>query len=130
MSLSFRTAGEGDREFVRSVSAAVFSIYGDYEETLPRWLLDPWVVTVIAEEGGEPAGFAMLQFGPRGIWENSLGELLAIAVNPDRQGEGVGKALLNCVEDLARHSLLKRIQLHTAETNTAGRALFQSMGYR
>ncbi len=127
--ISFRRAGEEDQDFIKELSTAVFSIYGDYDLILPRWFLSPWVVTIIASDLGEPVGFAMLHFGGKEIWEPTLGELLAIAVKPEHQGKGVGSAIINHVEELARESHLEKIQLHTSTDNSSARHLFQKAGY-
>lgn len=128
--LSFRLATEEDRGFVRQLSAGVFSLFGDYEEVLTRWLLQPGVLTVIGSVNGSAAGFAILQLAEKRNWFSSTGELLALAVIPEYQGRGVGGALLRHVEKLASQAGLSRIRLHTALDNIPARNLFQKAGYR
>ena len=128
--ISFRAATEKDRDFIRQVSARVFSLFGDYEEILTHWFLVPGVLTVIGSKNGQPAGFVMLQLGEKVKGEGAKGELLAIAVVPEHQGQGVGKALLGYGEDLAWQHRLSEIRLHTAEDNLSARYLFGKAGYK
>ena len=127
--ISFRMATEKDREFVRELSAGVFSIFGDYDEILSQWFPQPGVFTVIGSKKGSPVGFAMLQLGEGGGGDASTGELLAIAVAPEDQGQGVGKTLLSQVEELARQYRVREIHLHTAKDNLFARFLFERAGY-
>ncbi len=140
-SISFEMATEEDRDFIRRLSAVVFSIFGDYDEILSQWFLHPGVFTVIGSKKGTPVGFAMvqvvesrsirpsLQLGEEGDGDASSGELLAIAVAPEQQGQGVGKALLSRVEDLARQYRVREIHLNTAQNNLLARFLFERAGY-
>ena len=127
--ISFRLSTEEDREFVAQLSASVFSVYGDYDQILTHWFSQTGVITVIGLVGGNPAGFAMLQLGEKGDWDASSGELLALAVIPEKQRQGVGQALLRYMENLAGQFDLTEIHLHTAKDNLPARVLFQKAGY-
>ena len=127
---SFRLATEEDRDFVRQLSAGVFSMFGDYDEALARWFLQPGVFTVIGAVNGAAAGFAILQLAEKRNWHSSTGELLALAVIPEYHRIGVGEALLGHVEKLASQAGLSKIRLHTAIDNIPARNLFQKAGYR
>ena len=127
--ISFRIAREKDRDFIKRLSAAVFSIFGDYDEILSQWFLQPGVFTVIGSKNGTPIGFAMLRLEEGENEGASTGELLAIAVAPEHQGQGIGKALLSQVEDLARQYRVREIRLHTAKDNLSARFLFERAGY-
>lgn len=48
---------------------------------------------------------------------------------PDARGQGVGKALIKAVYDLADELGASRVYWHTHETNTAGRALYDQVGH-
>ncbi len=128
--ISFRAATEEDREFVRQLSAGVFSVFGDYDEVMTRWFLQPRVSTVIGSMNGSSAGFAILQLAEKGKWHSSTGELLALAVIPEYHRQGIGGALLEYVEKMASQVGLNKIRLHTAVDNMAARNLFEKAGYR
>ncbi len=130
MEISFRIATKKDQDFIRQLSARVFSIFGHYDEILTDWFLHPGVITVIGSKNGESAAFAMLQLGEKETWNDSIGELLAIAVIPEHQRQGVGRTLLNYMEDLALRFRLRGIHLHTGKDNLPAQYLFEKAGYR
>lgn len=127
--ISFRTAAEKDRDFIRKLSARVFSIYGDYDQILTQWFLQPRVITIIASTDEGPMSFAMIRVKERRKGEGPTGELLAIAVMPEHQRQGMGKALLGWMEEQALQHGLSEIHLHTAKDNIPARLLFQKSGY-
>jgi ribosomal protein S18 acetylase RimI-like enzyme len=128
--ISFRIARIKDRGFIEELSARVFSIFGRYDEILSEWFFRLGVITVIASMNGQPVAFAMLETGERETWNVSTGELLAIAVTPEQQRQGVGKSLLDYMEDLALRFRLREIHLHTGKDNLAAQSLFEKAGYR
>jgi GNAT superfamily N-acetyltransferase len=52
-----------------------------------------------------------------------------VAVHPERQGAGVGRALLNFAEELARVFGVDTIRLHTHALMTENRALYAGRGF-
>ena len=128
--ISFRIATKKARDFIRRLSASVFSIFGHYDEILTGWFLHPGVITVIGSKNGQPVAFAMLQLGEKETWNTSIGELLAIAVIPEHQRQGVGRALLKYVENLALRFRLSAIHLHTGKDNLSAQYLFEKAGYK
>src|SRR5262245_40282813 len=125
-----RPGTRGDRAFVRRLSAEVFSRFGDYERLLPALLDALSVDTMVVEVEGVPAGFVMVDptGGPSGE-----GDLIAIAVEPLRQGHGLGRLLLRHAEDLLRDGApagAAALWLTVADDNAEARALFDRSGYR
>lgn len=53
-----------------------------------------------------------------------------VAVSPDRQHEGIGRALLDHAEDLARADGLRELRLYTHEKMTENLDLYARLGYR
>jgi ribosomal protein S18 acetylase RimI-like enzyme len=124
-------AHERHRQFVRRLSAEVFSRFGSYDETLPAMMEWPWIRTLVAETGNRTVGFAMISF------EDLLAgeiDLAAIAVDPEWQSRGIGTALLDHVERLARSVVARgrqaSVRLTVAEDNRPARKLFQGRGFR
>jgi len=74
---------------------------------------------------GRPAqGYAVSRAVPQGwLLEN-------VAVAPDAQGSGIGRALIAAVEDLARHAGQTRVVLYTNAAMTGNLALYPALGYR
>lgn len=117
-----RLATKGDCSFIRRLSGDVFSVFGDYSEIIPQWFVNPDVITVIYFKNGPPVGFAMLYV--------LSGEILAIAVLPKYQRKGIGSALLNHIERIARQLGLNRLSLHTAKENNLAHLFFQKAGFK
>jgi putative acetyltransferase len=56
---------------------------------------------------------------------------LTVAVHPDAQGQGIGRRLfLRLFEELELRSDITRVELVTQESNTRGRRLYESLGFR
>ena len=128
--ISFRIATEKDGDFIGHLSAEAFSVFGEYGEILTEWFAGPGVITVISSRNGQRVGFAMLQPGEKETWNASTGELLAIAVIPECHRQGMGRALLRHMGNLASQFRLREIRLHTAEGNLPARYLFETEGYK
>lgn len=117
------------REFVRVLSAEVFARFGDYDVTLPGLIGLPWIRTVIALVDDKPVGFAMVSLERLGDAEI---DLVAIAVTPLLQRRGVGRRLLEHVEERARAAASDRpcrLTLTVAEDNLPARLLFERAGF-
>jgi ribosomal-protein-alanine N-acetyltransferase len=127
--VTIRTAESGDLSFVCDVSRRVFRRYGPYEEILPRWFISGLTMTVLAETPRGPVGFAMMaRVADQGA-EQETAEIMAIAVEPARQGHGVGHALMEALERKAREASVRRLILHTAIDNMAAKVLFSRLGF-
>lgn len=72
----------------------------------------------------------MLQPGEKENRKDSSGELLAIAVIPEHQRQGIGMALLSFMEDLALRFRWGEIHLHTGKDNLPAQHLFEKAGYK
>ena len=133
--VSFRLAQPEDRRFVRELGERVFSIYGSYDRYLVEWFETRGVVTLMAEIEQTPVGLAMLMAYPNPANRGeALADLLAIAVAPEHQSQGIGTLLL---EKSIEHAPLldttipiREIHLSVAETNARGQRLFSRHGFR
>lgn len=92
-----------------------------------RLLGEGEIAVLLAGEG--PDGLALLRFRPS-VWtgepEAHLQELYVV---PERRGRGVGRALLEATIAYARAAGATNLDLNTGETDTAARALYESMGF-
>ena len=96
-------------------------------ETIARLLEEAEITVLLAGDG--PDGLSLLRFRP-GLWsagaETYLQELYVV---PHLRGQGIGRALLEATIELARERGSGGIDLNTGETDTAARALYESMGF-
>lgn len=100
---------------------------GELTETIARLLEEGDITVLLAGKG--PDGLSLFRFRP-GIW--SAGEetyLQELYVVPPLRGQGIGRALLEATIELARERGSDGIDLNTGETDTAARALYESMGF-
>jgi ribosomal protein S18 acetylase RimI-like enzyme len=129
-----RWGGQDDAAVIRDLSARVFGHFGDYGAFLPRYLDDPWVKTIVAESDGVVAGFVMvgLTASPR-LGGELVADLLAIAVAPGRQGQGLGTVLLEqalvVAAGLGQRYGLRAIELSVADTNPGAQRFFTRHGF-
>ena len=125
-----RLARPEDMAFINRLSEDVFHIYGPYEDIVYSWLESETTVTIMALMDGKPVGFAMIG---QLIHETELpaaSELLAIAVESEKQGLGIGEILLKKLEAEAAGRQVKTLLLHTAEENLPAKKLFIRNGYQ
>ena len=116
-------------EFIRALSALVFSRYGPYETILPQWFLSGMARTLVAVMNDAPIGYAMLSADR---WQHhtfSIAELLAIAVHPQNCRCGVGTRLMEKVLQIAETSGIDILILHTGVHNRHAQALFKKHGF-
>jgi ribosomal protein S18 acetylase RimI-like enzyme len=128
-SFVFQPANETDLEFLSRLAAEVFSKYGKYDEIVPYWFLQRRIITEIILEGSDPLGYAMLELGRQKLFEPRRAHLLAIAVCPEHQRKGVGSALLNHMEEIARKYGVGEMHLWTAQDNSPAISFFRGAGF-
>lgn len=79
--------------------------------------------------GAGPDGFAQVSFRPT-IWADApVGYLEEFYVMPRRRGQGIGRALMTAVLDLAHARGAAGVEVVTGETDTAARGLYESFGF-
>jgi ribosomal protein S18 acetylase RimI-like enzyme len=77
----------------------------------------------VAEDGDAVVGLIDLVEAPDHM------QVENVAVEPSRQGEGVGRALLRFAEDSARAAGLEEMRLYTHSKMTENRELYRRLGY-
>jgi len=125
-----RVAGAGDVEDVQACAQAAYARYVPRIGKKPAPMVADFKAQIeagqvyVVEASGAVAGFIVLY--PRGDHlhvEN-------VAVVPDRQGQGLGGALLAFAEAEARRRGLAAIELYTNAKMTENLALYPRLGYR
>jgi putative acetyltransferase len=98
-----RTEQERDRDAVREIVAAEFDtgIEADFVESIRKQSAQ--VVSLVAEDSGHVVGHILLSpVTLDGDPDTRLVGLVSLAVVPDRQGEGIGSALMRAGLDRCR----------------------------
>lgn len=94
---------------------------------LARLLEEEEIAVLLA--GAGPDGLALLRFRP-GVWSAGLeAHLQELYVIPSLRGGGIGRALMEAAIELCRERGADGIDLNTGESDTAARALYESMGF-
>jgi len=92
-----------------------------------RLLEESEMAVLLAGDG--PDGLSLLRFRPS-LWTGeSEAYLQELYVVPDLRGQGIGRRLLEETLEFARAAGATGIDLNTGETDTAARALYESMGF-
>lgn len=89
---------------------------------------NPFYFCLIAEQGGEPAGFAFFFFN-YSTWKGRAGVYLEdLYVEPRFRGLGIGKALLQRVAAFALERGCQRLQWEVLDWNTPAIDFYRAMG--
>jgi ribosomal protein S18 acetylase RimI-like enzyme len=127
--VSLRRAEAAD---VPRLTELVQVAYGQYVERLggrPRPMTDDYADVVrrssvtVAERSGEVVGLIVLGVDDEGFFVDN------VAVDPSHQGGGVGRALLEHAETVARGEGFDSIYLYTHELMTENLAMYSRAGY-
>ncbi|MET9314473.1 mycothiol synthase [Kribbella sp. NPDC003505] len=123
--------GQDDAAWLR-VNAAAFADHpeqgswteADLTERLHQPWFDPNGFFLAVDSAGDVAGFHWTKV------EEGVGEVYVVGVSPTHQGLGLGKALtLQGLHYLQSTRNLDEIVLYVDGTNTAARALYNSLGF-
>ena len=114
------------------LAALVDDAYGHYVERLgmpPGPMREDYAAVIrtrnvtLAESEGALVGVIVLGVGEQGFTIEN------VAVHPSRQGEGLGRALLELAEEEARGRGFDAIHLYTHEKMAENLALYERIGY-
>jgi ribosomal protein S18 acetylase RimI-like enzyme len=125
-----RPAQPGDEAAIESIVERAYGVYverigmrpgpmdADHAEKVRRGLVS------VAELDGDVVGLIVLvETRDHLMVEN-------VAVAPERQGEGIGRAMLGRAEVAAREAGVGEIRLFTHSKMTENRAFYRRLGYR
>ncbi|BAS28667.1 ribosomal protein S18-alanine N-acetyltransferase [Limnochorda pilosa] len=80
---------------------------------------------------GQPRPRRARPVGYAGVWlVLDEGHVTNVAVHPDFRGYGIGRTLMEAVEDLVREKGGKRMTLEVRRTNLVAQTLYRSLGYK
>ena len=84
---------------------------------------------LVAEDGGEIVGYVAVGRATRLESNRHVADIRGLAVAPDHQGRGLGRALVQAALDAARERGARKVTLRVLGPNTAARALYESCGF-
>lgn len=120
--------------------AALFDLYRQFYEQQPDAALarkfmgenlkkERSVVFMALDNDGTALGFTQLYPGWCSVGTCPIWTLYDLFVTPTARQRGVGRALMDAAEKMARKSRASRIDLETAIDNYDAQALYESLGY-
>ena len=128
--MRIRAAQPDDVEAIADIVERAYCVYIERIGLRPGPMDDDYADQVrhglvhVAEDGAEIIGLIVLiELEDRLVIEN-------VAVDPDRQGEGVGRRLLEFAEETARGAGIGTVGLYTHEKMTENIALYNRIGYQ
>jgi ribosomal protein S18 acetylase RimI-like enzyme len=128
-----RRATPLDNDWLIDLGVRAFADLGDYRDVLPAWLRQPNVAAWI-DDPFPRRGFTLLAFYRDDVTGDHVADLLAISVEPQWRGHGLGRALLSHVMAMARATAragnLVELRLCVAEDNTRAQAMYESSGFQ
>jgi L-amino acid N-acyltransferase len=133
-----RVAVEADNEPIRAIyndavqhSTATFDLVPRSREDQRSWLTSRSGAfsVLVAERDGEVVGFASVSpYKERAAYRTTVED--SVYVRRDRQGLGIGKALLTAVLDAAEASGFHAVMARIEAGGTVSRALHEACGFR
>ncbi|MDI1226640.1 MAG: N-acetyltransferase [bacterium] len=132
LSLAFRKAASRDLPVLVQVYEDAFAEKNE-ATNLPQylgWSMDDRDIRIIVAETEDKkiAGFVMTEFNSATM-RNAV-NVAQLAVAPAFQGQGVGRALLEQVEEAALKNEFDTVTLQVRKGNATARGLYDSMGFR
>ena len=143
--MEFRPFEEADREAIHRITVACFqpvSLHALAEREYGRFREVPWhqrkLADIDADLAADPQGvFVALETGEvvgfvttRCDAATGIGRIYNLAVDPARQGRGLGAALLRCALDHLRERGMGHAAIETIVGNVAGERLYPRLGFR
>ena len=99
------------------------------ERLIPMLREHPTSLVLLAFADDEPVGIAVCFFGLSSFRARRLLNIHDLAVLPQYHGHGVGQALLQAVEERARHEGCCKLTLEVLDDNTRARELYRRFGF-
>lgn len=124
--LMIRNAQLDDLESLIAIEKRAFELDRFSRRTFRYLLSKANADTLIAEEEGKVAGYAMVLFNTG----TSLARLYSLAVDPNWQGKGIGRALMQATEEHAIAHGCVTMRLEVRADGERARILYESQGYR
>ncbi len=143
--MEIRPFREQDRKALHEITARSFkgasiegkleALYGELNGTTWAWRKNREIDqdieaepegVLVAEEDGRVVGYITTTTDEAA----SIGRIPNLAVDPDWQGRGLGKELINAALDRFREKGMQYAKIETLATNDAGQSLYPRAGFQ
>jgi ribosomal protein S18 acetylase RimI-like enzyme len=117
----------------RTVEFAIHREYAAQLVDVAGRAADPNVVVLVARLDGTPVGHAAVVLGPSTMSDHAEPDgssLRMVAVLPDVQGRGVGRALVKEAMAVARRAGRRTMRLYTQPMMQAAQHIYETLGFR
>jgi len=99
-------------------------------DLVPELRRRPWVVTLLALIGDQPAGLLIAMEGFSTFAARPLMNIHDVAVHPDYRSQGIGSALFEEVEKVSLKRDCCKLTLEVLAGNERAKALYERLGFR
>jgi len=129
MIIDIRAARSADTSVVRDLVRASYSKYVERIGKEPAPMLDNYASLIaagdvwVAAEDGEVLGVLVMRPVEEHLFVDN------VAVRPDQQGRGLGRALMAFAEEEAKRNGLWEIRLYTNEKMFENLAVYEKLGF-
>ena len=125
VTVKLRRAGPADLDAVDAIERSAFDRDRFARRNLARMLKSPAAEFILAEEGGRPAGYALLLFR-RGA---RVARLYSIAVAPESRGRGLSREIVQAAVACAINRGCDRVRLEVRAANARAIRLYEKSGF-
>ena len=117
----------------RTLDVTIHPEYGEELVDVARRAADPNAVVLVARLDGRPVGHAVVVLGDSPMADHvepEASSLRMVAVLPEAQGRGVGRALIVEAMAVARRAGRRTMRLYTQPMMHAAQHIYESLGFR
>ena len=124
--LSIRPVSQEDLSALLRLENKCFTTDQLSRRSFRHWIQAENCAFLVAESGDGIVGYSLIIFF-RGT---TLARLYSIATDPEYRGKGIARALMEAGEQISKDAGRVFLRLEVSVDNTAGIALYESMGYQ
>ncbi|MBA3925798.1 ribosomal protein S18-alanine N-acetyltransferase [Listeria rustica] len=122
--VTFRQATIADVKSLLRIETAVFSSPWSEKAFRNEFYTNQFAYYIVAEQNEAVIGYA-------GVWIIlDEGHITNVAIHPDQQGNGYGKALLAELLRIAKEHSVTRLTLEVRVSNTKAQQLYKKFGFK
>ncbi|WP_293615658.1 GNAT family N-acetyltransferase [Porticoccus sp.] len=124
--LSIRPVSQEDLSALLRLENKCFTTDQLSRRSFRHWIQAENCAFIVAEYGDVIVGYSLIIF----FKGTTLARLYSIATDPDYRGRGIARTLMEAGEQISKDAGRVFLRLEVSVDNTAGIALYESMGYQ